>query len=48
MNLSKFVVLKHFGCNILHKESSTPFLFTIYMLRSMFCKDILNMSLIDV
>ena len=37
-NLSKFVVLKHFGWNILHKESPTPFLFTICMLRSVFCK----------
>ena len=37
-NLSKFVVLKHFGWNILHKESPTPFLFNICMLRSVFCK----------
>ena len=38
-NLSKFVVLKHFGWDILHKECSAPFLFTIYMLKSVFCKD---------
>ena len=38
-NLSKFVVLKHFGWNVLHKECSAPFLFTIYMLKRVFCKD---------
>ena len=38
-NLSKFVVLKHFGLNILHKESSDPFLFTIYILKIVCCKD---------
>ena len=37
--LSKFVVLKHFGWDILHQECSAPFLFTIYMLKSVFCKD---------
>ena len=37
--LPKFVVLKHFGWNILHKECPAPFLFTIYMLKSVFCKD---------
>ena len=30
-NPSKFVVLKHFGWNVLHKEYTTPFLFTIFM-----------------
>ena len=38
-NLSKFVVLKPFGLDVLHKESSDPFLFTIYILKSVFCKD---------
>ena len=33
-NLSKFLVLKHFGLDVLHKE-----LFTIYTLKSVFCKD---------
>ena len=37
--LSKFVVLKHFRWDILHKECSAPFLLTIYMLKSVFCKD---------
>ena len=36
---SKFVVLKHFGCDVWPKESSAPFLFTIYILKSVFCKD---------
>ena len=36
---SKFVVLKHFGCDVSPKESSAPFLFTIYILKSVFCKD---------
>ena len=36
---SKFVVLKHFGCDVSAKESSSPFLFTIYTLKSVFCKD---------
>ena len=36
---SKFVVLKHFGCDVWPKESSAPFLFTIYILKSEFCKD---------
>ena len=35
----KFVVLKHFGCDASPKESSAPFLFTIYILKSVFCKD---------
>ena len=35
---SKFVVLKHFGCDVSAKQSS-PFLFTIYTLKSVFCKD---------
>ena len=39
-NVSKFVVLKHFGRNFLPKESSALFLFTIYMLKSVFCWDI--------
>ena len=30
-NPSKFVVLKHFGWNVLHKEYTTPFLFTIFV-----------------
>ena len=38
-NLTKFVVLKHFGLDGLHKETSAPFLFTIYVLKSVFCKD---------
>ena len=36
---SKFVVLKHFGCDVSAKESSAPFLITIYTLKSVFCKD---------
>ena len=36
---SKFVVLKHFGRDVSPKESYAPFLFTIYILRSAFCKD---------
>ena len=36
---SKFVVLKHFGSGVSPKESSAPFLFTIYILKSVFCKD---------
>ena len=36
---SKFVVLKHFGCVVSPKESSAPFLFTIYIIKSVFCKD---------
>ena len=36
---SKFVVLKQFECDVLHKESSAPFLFTIYILKSVFCTD---------
>ena len=36
---SKFVVLKHFGCDVSPKESSAPSLFTIYILKSAFCKD---------
>ena len=36
---SKFVVLKHFGCDVPPKESSAPFLFTIYILKSVFCED---------
>ena len=36
---SKFVVLKHFGCDVSPKESSAPSLFTIYILKSVFCKD---------
>ena len=36
---SKFVVLKHFGCDVTSKDSSAPFLFTIYILKSVFCKD---------
>ena len=35
---SKFVVLKHSGCDVSPKESSAPFLFTIYILKSVFCK----------
>ena len=35
---SKFVVLKHFGSDVLPKESSASFLFTIYILKSVFCK----------
>ena len=38
-NLSKFVVLNHFELDVLHRESSNPFLFTIYILKSVFCKD---------
>ena len=38
-NLSQFVVLKRFGLDVLHKESSASFLFTIYILKSVFCKD---------
>ena len=36
---SKFVVLKHFGCDVSPKESSAAFLFTIYILKSVFSKD---------
>ena len=36
---SKFVVLKHFGCDVSPKESSAAFLFIIYVLKSVFCKD---------
>ena len=36
---SKFVVLKHFGCDVLPKESSAPFLFTIYISKRVFYKD---------
>ena len=36
---SKFVVLKHFGCDVSPKESPASFLFTIYILKSVFCKD---------
>ena len=35
-NVAKFVVLKHFGWDVLHKESSAPFLLTLYMLKSVF------------
>ena len=35
---SKFVVLKHFGCNVSPKESSAPFWFTLYVLKSVFCQ----------
>ena len=35
----KFVVLKHYGCDVSPKESSAPILFTIYMLKSMLCED---------
>ena len=31
---SKFVVLKHFGCDVSAKESFAPFLITIYTLKS--------------
>ena len=37
---SKFVVLKHFVCDVSAKESSAPFLITIYTFKkSVFCKD---------
>ena len=36
---SKFVVLKHFGCDVSPKESSAPLLFTIYISKRVFCKD---------
>ena len=36
---SKFVVLKHFRCDVSAKEPSAPFLITIYTLKSVFCKD---------
>ena len=36
---SKFVVFKHFGCDVSAKESSAPFLITIYTLKSVFCKE---------
>ena len=36
---SKFVVLKHFRCDVSAKESSAPFLITIYTLKNVFCKD---------
>ena len=36
---SKFVVLKHFGCDVSPKESPAPFLFTIYISKSVFYKD---------
>ena len=36
---SKFVVLKHFGCDVSPKKSAAPFLFTIYILKRVFCKD---------
>ena len=39
-NLSKFVVSKHLGWDILRKECSTPFYFTIYILKWVFCWDI--------
>ena len=29
--------LKHFGWDVVHKESSAPFLLTFYMLKSVFC-----------
>ena len=41
---SKFVVLKHFGSNCLHKESSAPFLFTIYMLKMYFVEIFLSVE----
>ena len=40
-NRSKFVVLKHFGFDGSHKETSAPFLFTIYISKSVFSKDYL-------
>ena len=36
---SKFVVLIHFGCDVSPKQSSAPFLFTIYILKSVLCED---------
>ena len=51
-NLSKFVILKHFEWDVLHKESSALFLFSIYMFKSVFCRDIsaehVKMSMLDV
>ena len=32
-NLSKFVVLNHFGLNVFHKESPSPVLFTLCISR---------------
>ena len=44
-----FVVLKHFGCDVSPKESSACFLFTIYILKCVFCKhNSVDMRLIDV
>ena len=46
---SKIVVLKHFGCDVSPKESSAPFLFTIYILKSVFCTgNSVKYALIDV
>ena len=39
-SLSKFFVLKRLGWDVLHKESSSPFLFTMCILKSVFCWDI--------
>ena len=39
-NLSKIFVLKHFAWDVLHKESFSTFLFTICVLKSVFCWDI--------
>ena len=36
-NLSNIFVLKHFVWDVLHKESFSSFLFTIYVLKSVFC-----------
>ena len=38
MDLSKFVILKHSGEEILHLEPFVAFFSTIYMLRSLFVK----------
>ena len=45
-NLSKSVILKHSGQEIFHQEHFVAFFFTIYMSKSLFCKDIsVNVSL---
>ena len=36
---SKFVVLRHFGCDVSPKESSAPFCSQFTLLKSVFCKD---------
>ena len=37
MKSIKICRFKHFGWDILHEQSSAPFLFIIYMLKFVFC-----------